>query len=336
MELDNQLIEKYLSGTCTEEEIKQILEWLGSSGADEKELFDLKILVAKEQFNRMSQEDEIQPAFRELISRHDYKEELKRKLTNEITRKITMKLSRYAAAILLLIGMSVGVGVWLEKQPQRHLIAISIEENEAVRRITLEDNTKVWLFENSKIEYPQQFAKDSRKVSVEGKVYFEVAKDQKRPFRVNVGGYTVEALGTAFEVTGYKNKKQFDVILTEGLVLITDPSQKPLSTLQPGCEMVVNTATNEFRTNRVDADVYTSWVKGVLEFDGMTFPEIAKVLERFYNVRIVLEDPETMKQHLVGSLSLKKDIAAMMRAIEAVIPIKYSIESNTYVHIKKK
>ena len=329
--IDDQLIKKYLSGSCSDAEVEQILEWISLSDANRKELFGMKVLMAKEQFDKLSQEHEINRAYNDLIRRKKYKEELEQ----QITRRIMMKFARYAAVVALLIGFSAGAWFFLAEQEDRsNLITMSAGENEVVQQITLEDGTKAWLFENSKIEYPEHFDKYSRTIKVEGKVYFEVAKDTKRPFRVDAGGYIVEALGTAFEVTNYKGKKQIDVILVEGSVLIKDPQQQALSTILPGQGIVVNTAINEFELNQIDAKTYTSWINGVLEFDGMTFSEIAKILERYYNVKIILSAPESMTQHLVGSLSLKKDIATMMRAIQIVVPIKYDISVDTHVYVE--
>ena len=329
--LDNQIIEKYLSGSCSEAEVEQILKWIALSDANQKELFGMKVLAAKEQFNKLSQDDETNRAYNEFLRINKYKEDLKQ----QITKKIMIGFARYAAAIVLLIGFSTGIWFGVVKQPKSNdLITMSAGENEVVRQVILEDGTKVWLFEKSKIEYHEHFDKYSRTLSVEGKVYFEVAKDTKRPFRVDVGGYIVEALGTAFEVTNYKNKEQFDVLLVEGSVLIKDPRQKSLSTILPGQGIVVNTAINKFQLNQVDTKAYTSWINGVLEFDGMTFPEIAKILERYYDVKIILNAPESMTQHLVGSLSLKKDIATMMRAIQIVVPIKYDVSVDTYVYVE--
>ncbi len=328
--LDDQIVKKYLTDSCSESEVEQILNWLDESPDHEKELFNLKLIAAEHNYTQLAHESEISRSYRELLRINRYKKELEEKTT----RRIMQKLIRYAASILLIIGLSTGAYWYFTSHPQEELIAVVAGESETVRNIMLEDSTSVWLFENSRIEYPPKFSKNSRNVKVEGKVYFKVAKDKKRPFLVDVGGYQVEALGTAFEVTGYKEKKHFEVILVEGLVSVSDNTNERLTLVHPGEQVKVNTKDNKFTINKVNAEMYTSWRNGVLEFDGQTFLEIAKVLERYYNVKIILDKPESMTQQLVGSLSLKKDIASMMKAIEVLIPIQYDIEVNTYVYIK--
>jgi ferric-dicitrate binding protein FerR (iron transport regulator) len=91
--------------------------------------------------------------------------------------------------------------------------------------------------------------------------------------------------------------------------------------------------TNNFTKRNVDAELLATWHGGELEFDGLTFAEIAKALERQYNVQIILEKGIDNNKKLVGSLSYEKDIHEMMRAIASVISIRYDIQINTIVHI---
>src|SRR5690606_13907245 len=51
-------------------------------------------------------------------------------------------------------------------------------------KIILEDGTKVWMNAKSSISFPSAFERDYREVIVQGEVYFEVAHESQRPFRV--------------------------------------------------------------------------------------------------------------------------------------------------------
>lgn len=42
--------------------------------------------------------------------------------------------------------------------------------------ITLPDNSKVWLNENSILKYPEHFTKEKRELHLTGEAYFEVTK----------------------------------------------------------------------------------------------------------------------------------------------------------------
>ena len=95
-------------------------------------------------------------------------------------------------------------------------------------------------------------------------------------------------LGTSFEVNAYKFSQTSDVTLVEGKVEILDNNRNSLCTLQPGQQFKIDKRNNHFTLHQVDAEMYASWHGGRLEFDGQTFVEIVKVLERHYDVRIML------------------------------------------------
>ena len=69
--------------------------------------------------------------------------------------------------------------------------------------VILDDGTKVKLNQNSKLVYPGTFNGKNRKVALSGEAYFEVLHDEKSPFLVDAGVYTVKVLGTKFNVEAY-------------------------------------------------------------------------------------------------------------------------------------
>ena len=68
--------------------------------------------------------------------------------------------------------------------------------------VLLEDGTRVWLNADSKLVYPEQFAKDKREVSLVGEAYFEVKKDISKPFMVQADEMNIRVTGTSFDVSG--------------------------------------------------------------------------------------------------------------------------------------
>jgi transmembrane sensor len=85
-------------------------------------------------------------------------------------------------------------------------------------QLALSDGTKVWLNAASSIHFPTAFTSDDRKVEVTGELYFEVAKNASKPFRVILNGTEIEVLGTHFNVNGYEEAVQ--TTLLEGSVKV--------------------------------------------------------------------------------------------------------------------
>ena len=332
MILDEKLVERYISGECSEAEMRQIVDWFNESKSNRKEWLKLRMVTAKRNYDQCSDPEHIERSYRELRKYRTDRELLEK----TITREVGIRFLRYAASILLLVGLSSLSYRYFANRANPKMLTVAVSVNEPVKKISLDDSTHVWISAGSKIEYPEKFGKKERKVSVEGKVYFEVAPDVERPFFVKTDAYTVKVLGTSFDVNAFRFKQLSDVTLVEGKVEILNDQLISLCSLQAGQQFEMDKLTNRFALHAVDAEILAAWHGGTLEFDGLTFSEIAKALERQYNVQIILEDGIAKDKKLVGSLSFEKDIHEMMRAIASVIPIKYDINVNTIVHISSK
>ena len=94
--------------------------------------------------------------------------------------------------------------------------------------LLLPDGTKVWLNAASSIRYPTVFSGRERKVELTGEAYFEVAKNVRLPFLVNVNDKaTVEVLGTNFNVNAYEDEASINTTLLEGSVKVNGTVIKP-------------------------------------------------------------------------------------------------------------
>ena len=330
--LDDKTVEKYLTGACSEAEMEQLLQWLKASEENRQAWLKLRMVAVRSSFVHFSDPKQVERAFSTI-----WKERFARTLfEKQLARKYTMRFMRYAAAILLLIGISYATYHYVIHGVAVPVMVVVAGANEEPKQVMLHDSSRVWLSAGSRIEYPERFGKRDRTVAVEGKVYFEVARDTLRPFYVNTDVYTVKVLGTSFEVNAPKYNPSSDVTLVEGKVEILDTKSLSLCTLHPGQQFEIDKRNNRFMLNRVDAEMYASWHGGQLDFDGLTFAEIAKALERHYGVRIILDEGVAQKQKLVGSLNLQKDIVQMMQAIAMVVPIKYQVQTATVVQIQSR
>ena len=330
--LEDTIIKKYIAGECSEVELKQIIEWLNQSESNRKEWLKLRMVSGKSVFMHFSDAEHVSRSYKELQRKCNFQ----KRIEQDITQKNTLRLIRYAASILVLVGLSAIFYKYVTDWQYPKMVVVATGENEPVRLLMLEDSSQVWMSAGSRIEYPERFWKNERRVSVEGKVYFEVAKDANRPFYVNTETYTVKVLGTSFEVNAFKYSQISDVTLVEGNVEIFDHNKNSLCAILPGQQFEIDKLSNRFTLHQVNAEIYASWHGGNFEFDGLTFAEIAKALERYYNVRIILNEDIARDIKLVGSLSFGKDIHQMMRAIELVVPIKYHVQTDTVVYIQSK
>lgn len=155
-------------------------------------------------------------------------------------------------------------------------------------KMQLADGTMVWLNSASSIKYPVIFNKEERYVEVSGEVYFEVAKNKKQPFKVNVSNrMNVEVLGTHFNINAYDNEPDINATLLEGSVKVADKNNNVI--LKPGQQALLNNRPEIIVRKAVDLDQIMAWKNGLFNFEGLSFEEAMNQLERWYNIQVVYE-----------------------------------------------
>jgi ferric-dicitrate binding protein FerR (iron transport regulator) len=209
----------------------------------------------------------------------------------------------------------------------------------------LPDGTQVWLNADSRIAYNENFQGGIREVSLEGEAYFDVVRDEKRPFIIHTTAIDIKVLGTAFNVRSYANEKNTETSLIRGSIEVTlvKSLDKKKIILKPNEKLIVNNnqellqSTNHNEpvmtlgkvnyNNHDKTAVETSWVKNKLSFDQESLENIALKLERWYDVKIEIKD-SNLKNELYTGFFEDKSLQEVMEAlkISAGGEFNYSIE----------
>ena len=229
-----------------------------------------------------------------------------------------------------------------------------VAERGSKTRTILPDGSTVWLNAGSRIRYDAGFNGPTREVSLQGEAFFDVAQHPSRPFIVHAGDLTIRVLGTAFNVKSYDEDTTVETTLIRGLVQITRPGDErgtPIY-LHPhekivlprkedaGAPAAAVVAANgrpavEPRPHIIAIDssmkederVETSWVYNRLEFRGDSFEQLARKLERWYNIEIHFEDDAARGLTFNGSLE-NETVEQAFQALEAAVPFRFTIKDN--------
>ena len=186
--------------------------------------------------------------------------------------------------------------------------------------IVLSDGTTVWLNAASKLEYPDQFAGNERKVKLVGEAFFQVAKDASKPFRIEVENSVIEVLGTSFNVNAYQ--KEINTSLVEGKVKIM--SQGHEAYLTPGNEAIVS--ADKIRVQPADIQKNTAWQRGEFLLDGSSFEEIVSQISRWYNVDFVNAEEITPSYRFRGTLSRESRLSEVLKILSCTTNRKFEID----------
>ncbi|MBL7969805.1 MAG: DUF4974 domain-containing protein [Prolixibacteraceae bacterium] len=200
-------------------------------------------------------------------------------------------------------------------------------------QISLYDGTKVWLNSGTKLRYPVVFNRNSREVFIEGEAYFDVAKDTKHPFEVNAGQLKVLVLGTRFNICAYPEENEFSATLDEGSINAVNTTNGKAIKLNPGEQVVLNRETNGLKNQSVRTELYTLWKENLLKFEDAPFSDVIKKMERWYDVKIVV-DPEINTKERYTMTIKTESLREMLQLVARTTKMNYDINEST-VLLKK-
>lgn len=203
-------------------------------------------------------------------------------------------------------------------------------------QITLSDGTKVYMNAGSSLKYPTAFNSTTRKVTLQGEAYFEVAKDKRHPFIVATARQMVTVLGTHFNINAYDDEALTKTTLLEGSVRVSLLSnlQNKLSTLNsqfliPGQQSTLQ--GDDLRVSAADTDEAMAWKNGDFIFKDEALESIMRKVSRWYNVDVVFAEEATKSIKLGGLVSRSKNISAVLKMIALTKRVNFKVEERKII-----
>lgn len=194
--------------------------------------------------------------------------------------------------------------------------------------VTLYDGTHVWLNSGTTLRYNGNFGNGERRVELEGEAFFNV-KSGDIPFKVKIKNNEIEVLGTSFAAVAYPDEDFCQVTLVEGAVQINDWAGRTLKQLTPSEQVnMPDSPDKKITTSKVNTLFYESWINGQIKFDEERLADVARRMERWYNVEIRFTGKEASELRFTGTVLKNKPIDQSMQAISLLLPIKVEHERN--------
>lgn len=310
----------YLKGQLSHKQRDEVEDWYNQSADNRKKLEDLYFLLfVSDRVSALESIDE-NKAF----------EEFKKKLQQKApVRKISL-LRRVAAIAAIFLGLflagSTTTLFLLSKSPQQMTVATQLGER---AKITLPDGTDVWLNACSNLQYSKSLLSRKRNVTLSGEGYFEVASKKTSPFIVSNKSSKIEVLGTKFNVKCNNDEDFIAASLLEGSVLFAEEHNNLKVILKPGEEILYNRLNNNYSVHPISSNEdITGWINGKIIFTNATLEEIAKKLERHYNVKIIFADDKVRKERFNADFEATDNIFQIISVLEATKKLKYELHNN--------
>lgn len=197
--------------------------------------------------------------------------------------------------------------------------------------VQLPDGSIAWLNAASSIRFPVLFSGKERVVETTGEVYFEVAANAQKPFKVKTAGQEVLVLGTKFNIDAHfdEDDHKISTTLLQGSVRVAlngDVTQK----LIPGQQARVSNQAIELVKNANLSEVM-AWKEGVFRFNETTIDVIMKQIARWYDVDVVFKNNAKTSAHFIGTIQRNVPLSQVLQLLELTGTIHFTVRGKTVV-----
>ncbi len=319
-----EIVLKYLTGDCSDEELVMIDQWLDEKSENREWLFELKSLWDRRTIADFSRREYLDYHFNEVLRKIELQEN---SLSTPASSKnrFLIAASLIAAASVLLFGVFI-VSRNIGMVSKENYIVESVSSADSIRRIVLPDKSVVWLGADSKIEYLPSFSDKERKIILSGEAYFDVRKDSTRPFRVQTPEFTVKVLGTKFNVSSFNNMESAGATLFSGSIVIENDKEQELLLLTPGQKLSYSKDKRQMLIETVSKDngAVLLTKNNFITFNSASVTALVKKLEYAYGISLNL-DKRLLDSDLTysGVLPRQDSIELVLKGLQNVIPFTF-------------
>ena len=195
-------------------------------------------------------------------------------------------------------------------------------------RLTLSDGTEVWLNANSSIKYPVRFTDSTREVFLKGEAFFDVQHNGK-PFIVNTQETDIRVLGTSFNVFAYENEPYTSTTLIDGSVKLSTINME--KTLVPNEQANVFLNQSDIQVKTVNTEIFTSWIRGKIEFEEESLEAVMRRLARLYDFDYEFEDKALKESHFTARIDNTQPISNILKMLEMTTDVHFKLKDNTII-----
>jgi ferric-dicitrate binding protein FerR (iron transport regulator) len=366
-DIDN-LIHNYLEGIAEDAELETLINWLQGDKNNIRYFNQMCSIWENAGSSSLKEKDS-----REALEKLNHRlrnTDAEFHLSSDISpsqKKLSIGYQRAAAIALILLGLSFSIyfafnrlKVHTSPTSSPGFYTVIAPKNQK-SRLYLVDGTKVWLNCGTALKYKSDFNMDKREIYLDGEAYFEVAKNPLKPFMVHASSLVVKALGTSFNVKCYPEDKTVEATLIEGKLAVyngnANDQKKHTVLLLPNEKATFNkmdsklvvsqlgdskNGDNKLRNTSDRSDAHSiesviSWKDQELVFENEPFDELAKRLERWYNVSIEIKDSSVLAgNRYTGKFLHNESLDVVLKIISRTTPIKYTVLHNKVtIDVKK-
>ncbi len=312
-----QIISRYLNGNCNDADLQELNRWLNQSEENSRAFFEIKDVWDASLKTKEVTKEALFSFYRKKASD---------------SKSIVSLVRRWKAAAGIAAALAIGLFTMLvlnitkngipDVQLGQAMVTVNVPLG-SKSQIILSDSTVVFLNSGSELKYPSVFDDGKREVILVGEAFFKVKSDTVNPFTVKTNDYDIRVTGTQFNVCAYRDDPFSKVSLQKGQVGILFPGKNEPVDIVPGQQLFLNREERKYQVKESDVELESSWKDGEFRYKEISFPELIKRLERWYNVTLTYSSPQLDEMRYNGNFRNQETIWQVLDGLKLTTPIDY-------------
>lgn len=328
-----ELIAKHLADESTTEEEVELASWINSSEENRRIYDQAELAWAEKQRDSASERLARGKAMVFDRIRQDQIQTNTSHVSPHTWWKRMSVVSRVAAALLLVTLSWYG---YTRIQPQDQVVPLRrVVNNGEPKKLLLPDSSTVWLNTGTEVRYANTFSGKTREIFLNGEAFFEVKRDESKPFIVHAGSLTTQVLGTSFNIRAYPKRSDIEVTVSSGKVSVSD-STGVIGKLVRDQQISYQKSTGRFTSQLVNSHNRSLWKEAELIFETKNFGEVAEILERRYHVQIQFDDNKIKNCPISARFSKEESLQQILYMLGLVTNTECVFNNKTNIRIHSK
>jgi len=245
------------------------------------------------------------------------------------SRMFNLAFFRNVAAVILALVTVGSISYYIGQQGSRNSLSEFMASQQvssevitplgATSKVLLPDGSQAWVNAGTHLTYTYNYGQGIREVYLDGEAYFDVVPDKDHPFIVKSNNMDIKVLGTSFNVKSYPDDSHIKVALVSGSVnvKVNQPEKETMDfTLSPDRMLTFNKESSSIEIAEFRGRDVLAWTTGGLKFENLSFANIAKDLERKFDVQIRIESERLQKEIFSGSFSSDYSLDQILREVD--------------------
>lgn len=191
--------------------------------------------------------------------------------------------------------------------------------------VNLPDGSIITLNQGSKITFNAAFDQSIRQLQLVGEAFFEIARDENRPFIIETSRSKTQVLGTSFSISESEILTTLTVV--SGKVSFSSKSDESVI-LTKGDRGTISSSGQLTKSKNVDPN-FLSWQTGNLVFENASIGSVLTDLEQHYEVHFRSESSITTT--LTAQFN-NQSLEEVLEIVSSTLDIEITpVDSTTYI-----